>query len=63
MRKALKAVIIISIVLIAIFIITPIAISYYLLHTMEDIFRTKQHQALIEYDKKHNTNYAETGFN
>ena len=60
MNKALIALIIISIVLISIFIIYPIAVMYYALYVLDSTYKDLRHKALVEYDKEHNTNYAET---
>jgi len=58
LRKAIKAIIIIAIVLVAIFVIYPIVVVYYALNIMQDTFKTESKKAMIQYDLEHNTDYS-----
>ena len=59
MNKALIALIIIAVMAISIFVIYPIVVMYYALYVLDSTYKDLRHKALVEYDKEHNTNYAQ----
>ena len=63
MKKTTKIALIILAVIGFLVIISPIIIGYYMQQTFINKYNELYHKSMVEYDKEHNTNYAQDGFN